>query len=152
MDLEYTTLAILEAKKCTPVETAFNVGAILVSSSGKILSTGFHHSSNSKGYSRELPGNTHAEQCCLLKLSYLASAKGATIYSTMEPCGERLSGNPTCALGIRDAGISRVVIGVKEPDNFISSTSGLKVLMDAGIEIEYCEELREACLALNRHL
>jgi pyrimidine deaminase RibD-like protein len=74
MDLDYMKLAILEANKCTPVETAFNVGAILISSSGEILSTGFNPPRITQGYSRELPGNTHAEQCCLLKLSYLTSA------------------------------------------------------------------------------
>jgi pyrimidine deaminase RibD-like protein len=40
MDNQFMKLAILEAKKCTPVETAFNVGALLVSSNGEILSTG----------------------------------------------------------------------------------------------------------------
>ena len=69
----------------------------------------------------------------------------------MEPCGERLSGNTPCALNLRDAKISRVVIGVKEPDTFISATNGLKALEDAGIRIDYCDELTEECLALNRH-
>jgi pyrimidine deaminase RibD-like protein len=70
----------------------------------------------------------------------------------MEPCGERLSGNTPCALNLREGKIKRVVIGFKEPDTFISATSGIKVLIEAELQIDYCEELREECLALNNHL
>lgn len=47
------------AHSCVPVARAFNVGAVLTDGAGRLLTTGF---------SRELPGNTHAEECCLLKL------------------------------------------------------------------------------------
>jgi pyrimidine deaminase RibD-like protein len=73
-DKYFMEMAIECANKCVPVESAFNVGAVLVDSNGVVLST---------GYSRELPGNTHAEECCLLKLSNLESARNCTIYSTM---------------------------------------------------------------------
>jgi tRNA pseudouridine synthase 8/2,5-diamino-6-(5-phospho-D-ribitylamino)-pyrimidin-4(3H)-one deaminase len=66
-------IAIEEAKKCVPIQGAFNVGAVLVSS-GKIIT---------KGHSRELLGNTHAEECCLLKLLDSEAARGATLYTTM---------------------------------------------------------------------
>lgn len=66
-------LAIQEAQKCISTETAFNVGAVLVKDNRTL----------SVGYSREIEGNTHAEQCCLLKLKDTNDAKGATIYTTM---------------------------------------------------------------------
>ncbi|KAJ3326673.1 DRAP deaminase, partial [Kappamyces sp. JEL0680] len=99
-DHSYMQLAIAQAGRCVPLPSAFSVGACLVSPAGTVLAT---------GYSRELPGNTHAEECCLLKLADRSLAKGATIYSTMEPCGKRLSGNRCCALLIIEAGIARVV-------------------------------------------
>nr|CAI6776205.1 BFH_HP1_G0048730.mRNA.1.CDS.1 [Saccharomyces cerevisiae] len=43
--------------KCGPTKTAFSVGAVLVHGT-QVLAT---------GYPRELPGNTHAEQCALIK-------------------------------------------------------------------------------------
>ncbi|KAI5288489.1 hypothetical protein KEM54_005177 [Ascosphaera aggregata] len=73
----------------------------------------------STGYTLELVGNTHAEQCCLAKYR-VANAPAAAaaavhndshrdesdascfssqivLYVTMEPCGKRLSGNDPCA-------------------------------------------------------
>lgn len=51
--------AAAEASRlCTPSPGAYSVGAVLVSPDGITLAT---------GYSRELPGNTHAEECCLVK-------------------------------------------------------------------------------------
>ena len=58
------TIAISEARKCTPKETGFSVGCVLVArypgneTDPVVLST---------GYSRELEGNTHAEANALAK-------------------------------------------------------------------------------------
>ncbi|KAJ3325917.1 DRAP deaminase [Boothiomyces sp. JEL0866] len=135
-------LAIAEAKKCISTETAFNVGAVLVKNN-EILSL---------GYSREIEGNTHAEQCCLLKLKDVDDANGATIYSTMEPCGKRLSGNVPCAYLIVKAGINRVVQGIKEPETFVGDSIGTKILKEAGVVVEYLTGFEDQCLAVNHHL
>lgn len=83
-------LALKEAAKCGPTTTAFSVGAVLVNGS-ETLST---------GYSRELIGNTHAEQCALEKYFTQVGARevpeGTVLYTTMEPCSFRLSGNEPC--------------------------------------------------------
>ena len=142
-DADFMKLAIEEAKKCKSVQSAFNVGAILVTND-KIVA----------GYSRELEGNTHAEQCCLLKVNgEVGSLPHSTsvLYTTMEPCGERLSGKMCCAQLIITGGIKRVVYGCKEPGNFINTTKGLKLLIDAGIEVVHLEELESECQLLNRH-
>ncbi|TPX33294.1 hypothetical protein SmJEL517_g03790 [Synchytrium microbalum] len=156
LDKHYMNLAIIQAHKCIPSVGAFNVGAILVSDDNTTI---IH------AHSRELPGNTHAEECCFLKLlanttsDTLAaeslpspSTTGATIYSTMEPCGERLSGKMPCADLIIKARIRRVVIGASEPPNFISQTVGEAKLKEAGIVYDVMPEFREACLAPNKHL
>lgn len=59
LDADAIMQACRLAHSCVPVERAFNVGAVLTDRHGHILATGF---------SRELPGNTHAEECCLMKL------------------------------------------------------------------------------------
>ncbi|KAI8592469.1 putative diaminohydroxyphosphoribosylamino-pyrimidine deaminase [Geranomyces variabilis] len=147
-DRTHMLTAISLAKSCIPVTTAYNVGAVLLapSSPPTVLSTGF---------SRELPGNTHAEECALLKISKndtLHLARGATIYTTMEPCGERLSGKRTCAERLIEAGVSRVVVGVREPSHFIAECQGTVMLRAAGIDVDYFSGLEEQCQALNEHI
>ena len=129
-------LALAEARKSIPVETAFCVGAVIVSSPthptspATVLAT---------GYSRELPGNTHAEQCALDKINREGPAAddllaGASIYTTMEPCSERLSGNVPCVQQILATQISSVYIGVEEPKDFVEC-EGTRLLREAGRQV-----------------
>ncbi|GAA5978082.1 hypothetical protein JCM10908_004221 [Rhodotorula pacifica] len=148
--VQYMRQALAEARKSIPIETAFCVGAVIVSSPdhptspSTVLAT---------GYSRELPGNTHAEQCALDKLSSPKSGEatstkeagaksderrqlldGASIYTTMEPCSTRLSGNVPCVQRILDTGINRVYIGVEEPRDFVEC-EGTRLLREAGRQV-----------------
>lgn len=129
-------IALAEAGKCTAVSTAFCVGAVLAGPDGVILST---------GYSREHPGNTHAEQVCLDKLQG-SVPEGAVLYTTMEPCSERLSGNKPCVERILENGnIRTVYVGVVEPSTFVENT-GRKKLEDAGVEYLLVGGLEKECL------
>ncbi|KAI9209564.1 cytidine deaminase-like protein [Polychytrium aggregatum] len=144
-DSHFMQLAVDEANKSIPVESAYCVGALLVKD-GVVLSTGF---------SRELPGNTHAEECCLIKLKdqgRLEQARGSTCYSTMEPCGERLSGKWPCCKRLVEAGVARVVVGIMEPTHFIQGCVGVDELREAGIAVDVLAGWEEACLWPNRHL
>ena len=138
-DKVFMQMAIVEAGKSIPVPTAFCVGAVLVNQD-KVLSTGF---------SRELEGNTHAEQVCLMKLKDPELAHGATIYSTMEPCGLRLSGNTPCAHLLIQAKISRVVVGVMEPTTFVGPSQGKRLLLEHGIQVDVLPGFESECLAPN---
>ena len=117
----------------------------------KILST---------GYSRELEGNTHAEECALLKLFSSSSndiiattAKDATMYTTMEPCSKRLSNNKPCAERIIESKIiKKVVLGVKEPDRFVKKCEGIDLLRRNGIEVVHVLGLEDECLKPNKHV
>lgn len=126
---KYMKLAIEEAKKSEPTSTAFCVGALLVNS-GKILST---------GYSRELPGNTHAEQCALDKYFKDNNTNkvpiGTELYTTMEPCSYRLSGNEPCLDRIIKQGgnISSVFVGVLEPSTFVKNNVSYDKLTECSI-------------------
>jgi pyrimidine deaminase RibD-like protein len=143
-DQVFMNMAIQEAKRCVSVESAFNVGAVLTRE-GKILATGF---------SRELPGNTHAEECCFIKLiaSGIEIPPESVLYTTMEPCGKRLSGKKSCAEHIIHHKIKRVVQGVKEPATFIGESTGMKLLLSAGVKVVYLEKFQQECLAVNSHL
>ncbi|ORX68359.1 cytidine deaminase-like protein [Linderina pennispora] len=142
--MELMDLAIQQASLAQPIETAFSVGCLLINGS-HIIST---------GYSRELPGNQHAAQCAITKSKTSSQAHlvaGATLYTTMEPCSARLSGNTPCSTHIINAGIKKVVIGVKEPSTF-SNCQGVVRLREAGIDVVHLKVLEEDCLRPNIHL
>jgi pyrimidine deaminase RibD-like protein len=119
------------------------------------------------GYSRELPGNTHAEANALLKgqmlsaeeLSSLFSTKDpiqyhsllphADIYTTLEPCSIRRSGLRPCADALVESKIKRCMIGVSEPDDFVKC-EGAQRLKEAGIEVIWLDSLQDECLAIAR--
>ena len=133
------------AKNSPPKPTNYRVGAILVDNSNETLAT---------GYTLELPGNTHAEQCCFLKLAEKHGVSeeelsgvlpsSLALYTTMEPCSERLSGNLPCVQRIlRLAGrIQTVYVGVSEPEKFVANT-GRKTLEDVGIAIVHIAGLEK---------
>jgi pyrimidine deaminase RibD-like protein len=138
-DETFMRLAIAEAHRSQPSENAYCVGCVVVRD-GQVLSSGF---------SRELPGNTHAEQVALHKLHF--EAQGATVYTTMEPCSTRMSGNVPCVQSCLRAGVARVVIGVMEPKTFVVC-EGVRLLKDAGVDVKLLEGLEADCLAPNAHL
>ncbi|CAH1758552.1 13555_t:CDS:2 [Entrophospora sp. SA101] len=146
-DIYYMKLAIEQANLSKPIPTAYCVGALIVKDS-KILST---------GYSRELEGNTHAEECALLKLTSssndITAAKDATMYTTMEPCSKRLSNNKPCVERIIESKIiKKVVLGVREPDKFVEKCEGIDLLRKNGIEVVSVSSLEDECLKPNKHV
>jgi pyrimidine deaminase RibD-like protein len=58
----------------------------------------------------------------------------ATLYSSIEPCGERASRPFTCTQLILNAAIPRVVYGLPEPPTFVHA-QGAKLLTEAGVEV-----------------
>lgn len=156
-------LALSLATKSPCLATNYRVGALIVnSSSGEIVAT---------GYTLELPGNTHAEECCLLKLSVsLASSSSSpspalesltddqrvaelpeimtgphALYTTVEPCCLRLSGKTPCLRRIlaQKSWITTVGYGFREPDVFVKGNSGLRELEMAGVEVVHVPGLEE---------
>ncbi|KAK3940611.1 cytidine deaminase-like protein [Diplogelasinospora grovesii] len=130
----YMQYAIEQARLSPPGPTKFCVGAVLVDASkNEILST---------GYSQELPGDrpgdpgtTHAEHCCFIKVADKHGIPDADIdtvlppntvlYTTMEPCNERLTGNRTCVDRILklNGAIKVVYVGIREPTTFIKDNA-----------------------------
>lgn len=126
-DEKWLQMATDLAKKCTPIATAFCVGAVIVNAKGELIST---------AYSRETDKNKHAEEIAIEKAADAkANLVNATLYSSLEPCGERLSKRKTCVQWIVEYGIGRVVFAEYEPSLFVKG-EGEERLMEAGIETE----------------
>jgi diaminohydroxyphosphoribosylaminopyrimidine deaminase/5-amino-6-(5-phosphoribosylamino)uracil reductase len=79
----------------------------------------------------EPPGGRHAEVVALAAAG--DKARGATLYTTLEPCAHH-GRTPSCAKALVEAGISRVVVGVIDPDPQVAGR-GLEILRHAGIEV-----------------
>ena len=168
--LYYLQQALELARKSPPRPTNFRVGAVLVSNP---LPEGSNHKILATGYTLELPGNTHAEQCAIAKLAMehgisetqlntiLPREMNTTLYTTLEPCGKRLSGNLSCvhriiatrgklsgSLGPEngEGGIRKVIFGAKEPGTFVRESESCRMMDEAGIEWEYVEGLQDNIL------
>ena len=63
-----------------------------------------------------------------------ADLAGATVYSTLEPCSHTGRTGP-CADALMEAGVSRVVVGIVDPDTKVSG-NGIARLSSAGINVE----------------
>jgi diaminohydroxyphosphoribosylaminopyrimidine deaminase / 5-amino-6-(5-phosphoribosylamino)uracil reductase len=86
-----------------------------------------------EGWTSE-PGGHHAEINALLAAESSGySLRGATLYTTVEPCS--FSGRtPACALTIVSKGIARVVTGIRDPHPRVNGR-GIEQLRAGGIEV-----------------
>lgn len=102
------------------------VGCVVVSnesgSDGKIVGEGWH----------QRAGEAHAEVHALNAAA--ESARGATVYVTLEPCCH-FGRTPPCADALVKAGVARVVAAMKDPNPQVAG-SGLQKLKAAGIAVE----------------
>lgn len=97
------------------------VGAVLVRND-EIVGEGFHHAA----------GEPHAEVNAIAKAG--AAARGATLYTNLEPCAHH-GRTPPCVDAIRDAGVARVVVGMRDPDPRTDG-KGMRALRAAGIAVD----------------
>lgn len=77
-------------------------------------------------------GRPHAERNALSLAG--EAARGSTAYVTLEPCAHFGKTSP-CANALVEAGVSRVVVAVDDPDTRVSGR-GYQILRDAGILVE----------------
>lgn len=150
LHVEYMQRALDLARRSPPKPTNYRVGAILLNGkTNTVLAT---------GYTLECEGNTHAEQSCFIKLAKEHNIsqeqlgdvlpEGTVLYTTVEPCFKRLSGNLPCVQRILGLGkaIKTVYVGVKEPEKFVGANTGRKQLEDAGIEVVLVEGMEQEIL------
>ena len=110
------------------------VGAIVVKNK-KIIGQGFHEKS----------GLEHAE-ILALEQSGIKSRK-SELYVTLEPCAHE-GKTPPCVDSIIKSGISRIIIGTKDPNPLVNGKSILK-LKNACIKVELCV-MAEQCKLINQ--
>ena len=77
-------------------------------------------------------GRPHAEAIALAEAG--DAARGATLYTSLEPCAHASPRGPTCADLIPAAGIARAVIALVDPDPRTSG-QGIDRLRAAGIDV-----------------
>lgn len=97
------------------------VGAIIVNTDDVIVGQGH----------TQAPGDAHAEIEALRQAG--ESARGATMVVTLEPCNHHGRTGP-CVEAIIQAGVTRVVIGIGDPDARVAGT-GVEALRRAGIDV-----------------
>lgn len=147
-DRDMMRRAVAEARRSPAVESAYCVGAVLAGEGGEVVATGF---------SREMPGSTHAEQVAFARLDEAGGALVAgalTLYTTMEPCSRRASSPTSCTertIARRDR-VRRVVIGVLEPAHFVAECEGVRRLREAGIAVDVLRGMERECLLPNAHI
>ncbi len=95
------------------------VGCVIVKD-GEVVGMGYH----------QVAGGPHAEVIALGQAGALA--RGADIYLTLEPCSHH-GRTPPCVDALIDAGVSRVVIAMEDPNPEVAG-EGIKKLKDAGIK------------------
>ena len=97
------------------------VGAVVVKD-GRIVGEGFY----------TYDGIHHAETLALKQAG--ESARGATVYTSLEPCSHQ-GRTPPCAKALIQAGVARVVTAMLDPNPQVNG-SGLAILRDAGIQVQ----------------
>ncbi len=98
------------------------VGAVIVKNR-EIISEDFHRK----------PGTPHAEVFAIEKAG--ENAKGSTLYVSLEPCCHTEKRTPPCTRAIINAGIRKVIIGMRDPNPKVSGR-GILELQKAGIVVK----------------
>src|SRR5439155_6668551 len=100
------------------------VGCVIVRD-GSIIGEGWHHRA----------GEAHAEVEALRNCS--GDPRGATMYVTLEPCCHQ-GRTPPCTNAIREAGIARVVIAMRDPNEPVNGR-GIERLQGIQVTIGFLE-------------
>lgn len=123
-DSRYMARAIQLARRgWFTTRTNPRVGCLLVKDH-TVIGQGWH----------EKPGLPHAEVNAIFDAEQHGhDTTGATAYVTLEPCSHH-GKTPPCAEGLVNAGVSKVICGMTDPNPQVSGR-GIKILQDAGIEV-----------------
>ncbi|GAA4477797.1 bifunctional diaminohydroxyphosphoribosylaminopyrimidine deaminase/5-amino-6-(5-phosphoribosylamino)uracil reductase RibD [Microbacterium panaciterrae] len=98
------------------------VGAVILSPDGRVLSEGWHRGA----------GTPHAEVDALSRVA-AAQLRGATAVVTLEPCNHTGRTGP-CAQALIDAGVARVLYALDDPG--VASSGGAERMRTAGLDVE----------------
>ncbi|MEU8080223.1 bifunctional diaminohydroxyphosphoribosylaminopyrimidine deaminase/5-amino-6-(5-phosphoribosylamino)uracil reductase RibD [Catellatospora citrea] len=133
-DVHWMRRAILTAMeaegRASPNPT---VGAVIVKD-GVLLSAG----------ATEPFGGRHAERCAIENVTDRSVLRGATLYTTLEPCAH-WGKQPPCADLVAACGFARCVVGIRDPNPRVAGV-GFARVRAAGTEV-VCGVLRNETIA-----
>ena len=142
-DIKYMIQSIGEAKKSerhNKTEKEPLVGAVVVTSIGEVYCA--HRSEIKKG--------DHAEYTLFEKYKTTVNFHGATLFTTLEPCTTRNHPKVPCAHWIWKYGISKVFVGILDPNPDICG-HGIQYLRDQSIMVElYPDFLQSEIMDINK--
>ena len=97
------------------------VGAVVVAN-GTVIGSGYHRRA----------GGLHAEIMALRQAR--ARSRGATLYTTLEPCCHTEKRTPPCVPAILESGVRRVVVAMRDPNPHVAGR-GIRQLRRAGVVV-----------------
>ena len=98
------------------------VGAVVVAN-GTVVGIGYH----------KRAGGPHAEIVALRQAR--TRSRGATLYTTLEPCCHTNKRTPPCVPAILDSGVGRVVVAMRDPNPHVAGR-GIRHLRRAGLSVD----------------
>ena len=98
------------------------VGAVVVVD-GTVVGSGYHRRA----------GGPHAEIAALRQAR--ARSRGATLYTTLEPCCHTEKRTPPCVPAILETGVRRVVVAMRDPNPQVAGR-GIRQLRRAGVVVD----------------
>jgi 5-amino-6-(5-phosphoribosylamino)uracil reductase len=142
IDCHHIMRAMDNSRQCPTDDKRYRVGAVLVTTDGSIFD----------GYTGESAPENHAEEEAIDKaVAAGVDIRGATLYSTIEPCTARKSKPRSCTERIIEGGIERVVFSLREPDRF-ARCEGVRQLTDAGVEVGEMAAFAHDVIRINSHI
>lgn len=125
---DWMELALAEARKCIPEDGRAHpmVGAVVVRGTQLLASA----------HRGQLRPGEHAEFTLLEGLLAEATLAGTTVFATLEPCTRRGHPKVPCANRLLERGVTRVVIGLLDPNPEIRG-SGVLRLREGRIAVEF---------------
>lgn len=121
-DTQMMSRALKLAKKGRYTTAPNPMVGCVISKDGQIVGEGYHYQS----------GQPHAEVYALRQAQ--ENAQGATAYVTLEPCSH-YGRTPPCAEALVKAKVAKVICAMQDPNPQVAGR-GIKILRDAGIEVE----------------
>jgi len=122
LDTECMALALKLSKKGRASVGANPMVGCVITRDGKIIAQDYHRQH----------GKSHAEVNALNQINH--QAKDTKLYVTLEPCSHQ-GKTPPCTKALIKAGIKKVVVAMPDPNPVVSGR-GIKLLKDAGIEVD----------------
>ncbi|MFH1904171.1 MAG: bifunctional diaminohydroxyphosphoribosylaminopyrimidine deaminase/5-amino-6-(5-phosphoribosylamino)uracil reductase RibD [bacterium] len=135
-DIKFMKLVLALARKGEGYTSPNPMVGALIVKNGQIVGRGYH----------AFAGANHAEVCAI---EYAGEkARHGTLYVNLEPCVHTSKKTPPCVPAIIKNGLSRVVIGMRDPNPLVKGR-GMRALESANIQV-VCGVMEKEAKELNK--